>query len=392
MTVAAISSRIGFWRRSNVLRVSVLIIGVMLTCPASGWAEHGRASGEDLPPADAPVKAQVSLAPSQTSRKPEDVATKPVSTTNETGPRRPPARPEDRDFGVGPFAFLAYLLWQVYRWMPFSGTWYGETLFVVLAVTVFQVSFWPFLWKAVRRDITTLATGRVVGPAQHVLVIGILFLGLIFFLVYFGPDGFLFGDGRLVEVPRLAPGSRRLVLASLLVVHLTAVCLLAAPIYFLCFKMRSIPLSEAWPFRSRNLVSLYSGGGVFVSKRLWRNAEAEQLLSTLFGTTLCFFTGWPFVFLLLFARSLLWVNRKAKGERDTAWFWPLPASFYFYLFSVGIVILAVIGLAVPPPPNGRGIMEMRVPFVIIVLPWFLAEGARMTFVYIQHKQVFGRVI
>ncbi len=96
------------------------------------------------------------------------------------------AEPPDRDFGGGPLGFLSHLLWQGYRWFPLRNTPFGEVLYVAFVILLFQISWWPFLWRAVRHDLRILTSARLAGPVQNVVVFSSQLLGIALFMLLVG--------------------------------------------------------------------------------------------------------------------------------------------------------------------------------------------------------------
>ncbi len=85
------------------------------------------------------------------------------------------------DTGGGLSGFLTYVLWWLYQLYPFREAWFGPATFYGCVAALFRVSWWPFLWKAVSRDMRALAAGRRAAPVQNIASCLIELAGLVLF-------------------------------------------------------------------------------------------------------------------------------------------------------------------------------------------------------------------
>ena len=242
------------------------------------------------------------------------------------------------DTGGGLSGFIASLLWHVYVYFPFPGTWDWLLLVFVLAVAS-HVGFLPYLWKGVQADMKIFSEGKVLAESETYgsqtgwpLLSDMLCMWLLVWFFH-TPAGRTLLEGRAwlgSGAPSETAGGFFWVS---LIVHLVIFLPLAA---FGGFKpeKKVSQADRSGPFLDRGLESLYGGGGMIV--RQTEKGTLERLLAP------------PPV-----AVEILVVL--------------LPAHVLYWYWSIAS-------------------LSIMLSFTIAGL---LNEAVRMGFVYVLHKRTFG---
>ncbi len=305
------------------------------------------------------------------------------------GTRPRPAR--ERDFGSGPFGFFKYLLWQVSHRFPYHGTWTGRLLFQAFAAAAFRISFWPFLWRIVRRDMNLLQAGRYGPPAQNVMTLGIELVGLVFAIFLLQDNRWLYG--RLPSPGKLVWNSTAM--------HVVAWPCLVVALVPAVFMILFVALRHDGPGGSqppgslrptvhpvRNLFDLFTGGGQFVvraSQEAFREGR-HWADGPIMIIPLCLFPLWPIVLFMMFFKCFALFNRPEEGAPTVLHLWPLPTAFPM-LWASFIALFATMGFLVRR--EAEPLLGIVAGLTLFTAPWILTEGARMVFVCVLHKRTFG---
>ena len=241
------------------------------------------------------------------------------------------------DTGGGLSGFLAYALWHVYRYFPFSGTWDWLLLVFALAGLV-RVLFLPYLWKGVRADMKIFSEGRVLSGSEDSRqdVWPVLWdMACMWLLVWFfhTPAGRTFLEGRAwLSAAPPSEVDRGLVWLSI-TAHAALTVSFGGIGSAIEGKYKSLAPGRSQPYPDRSLLSLFCGGGAIVK----RMQDGSLPVSAVFPPT------W-FDVLLIFLAHLCY------------WYWSIVSLCVMLSFTVA-------GL--------------------------LTEAARMCFVYVLHKKTFG---
>ena len=241
------------------------------------------------------------------------------------------------DTGGGLSGFLASLLWHVYTYFPFQGTWDWLLLVFVLAVAS-HVVFLPYLWKAVQADMKIFSEGKVLAEESGSNQGFWPFLFNTFcmwLLIWF----FHTQAGRTLLEGREWLGSRAPSDTAggffwvSLIVHL-AICLPLGNLGGFIVEKKGSQADRSGPFLDRGLASLYGGGGIIV----WQTKK---------GTLDRFSAISPVaieILLVILPAHVLY------------WYWSIASLSIMLSFTIAGV---------------------------------LNEAVRMCFVYVLHKRTFG---
>ena len=237
------------------------------------------------------------------------------------------------DTGGGLSGFIASIIWQVYRYFPSSGRWDWLLLFFALALLGVAL-FWPYLWKAVAKDMQVLEDNEIYSSIQEtvLLVWGQVWQWLLIMFFYSDAGRALlegrqwFGSGSLSEV------SRTLFWITLGVDVVMEIVLLAL-VGLAAEQTDALATGTPMPFRERNIANLFCGGGTFY---FYQEDGSLEVSGT--GVMIALYPMVGFLGLI----------------------------FYWYWSAASILLMHTMSLAI-----------------------ILNEVVRMTFVYIHHKRTFG---
>ena len=239
------------------------------------------------------------------------------------------------DTGGGLSGFIAHGLWKLYQYFPSSGRWDWLLLVFLLAVLV-RVLYLPLLWKSVKADMDLLKEGKI--DVSHVTVITALWdIGSAFFLAWFfyTTAGQTFLPGRFGRPDAVATGLWFWLPLGGSIAVTGGVALLA---YLVYERNKAMGPSRSVPYADRRLLSLFGGGGVFTEPAAEGNGKVVPTDATTVTPVLM--------------ESMLFCS----------------AYMYYWYWSVASVTI----------------------FSAFILSGVLTEIVRMVFVYILHRQVFGR--
>ncbi len=296
-------------------------------------------------------------------------------------PAGPTAGDDSRppDFGEGVFGFLAFLMWHAYRCFPLPESPLKVYVFLVTLAVVVRISFWPFLWKAVRRDMRVLKSGRIAGPLQNTLSFGFEMISLGIFLACHWALERALGLSTSPFLPHLeiSPGIAWNLVVVLASLHVSLVVLVVVLAVAGHAKGRWLETDRSQPYRTRSMASLYAGGGMFLTISAKRKSEVSMTL--VFLGISCFFVGLFPLLLFTMLVGCFFGTRSAKSmERARCWEWPLAASLPLWWCTLMLVLETKTDWS-----------TMLYVFPAVAWPWALTEAARMVFVYILHKRTFG---
>ncbi len=264
------------------------------------------------------------------------------------------------DTGGGIPGFVAYLLWHIYRFFPFQGTWDWLVLVVFLAFLI-RLAHLPFLWRQVERDMQLLARREATrtfrrSAAKFCRRVGAPMLWVVLFVWLFGTSaGHTFSVGREFgpmrtnsagTEPWLTAAFAVLLLVTLIVNFLVLSVALTEPRKYKCLS-GTTPAPEPQAFRERTLPALFFGGGI-------REYAKKDDSPTPLEPDVCLGAEAPCCFLAMFVSAFLAGAVGAGRPLDTE----------------------------------QTPMMLALP-ALYALTYSLFEPVRMLFVYILHKRAFG---
>jgi hypothetical protein len=232
--------------------------------------------------------------------------------------------------GPGLTGFVAHLLWQVYRYFPSPGGADWVLLFVLIAVASHLV-FLPYLWRCVKRDMVAFKEGTRANRNDFwELASGFWGAGWMLLWVWFfsGTAGQSFLAGRRLAGIPAGESHAGFFWASLVIVGVLTVT------GSVLVAVAPRPWARgSYAYQTRCFRALYAGGGVIVDETgIAPGARVP-----------------PGALVFLAAPALLLYP----------WSWNRPVA-------VLVLVQCFVGAAV------------------------LMDGARVAFVYLQHRRVFGR--
>ena len=234
------------------------------------------------------------------------------------------------DTGGGLSGFIAWLLWQVYVYFPFQGTWDWVLLIFVLAVASHAV-FLPHLWKVIQSDMKSLSEHKREGLGQSVLpVLWHQFCMWMLVWCLHTEAGRTLLEGRSWISHRLPSDVAGGLFWVSLALHVVFVFSLIGLAEAVDEKRRSCHMDGTGPFSDRGFLSLFAGGGLALG--------TGQSATDNFGSPL-----------LLEAALITWAH-------VFYWYWSIASLTTILCFTVAAV---------------------------------LNEAVRMCFVFVLHKRQFG---
>ncbi len=236
------------------------------------------------------------------------------------------------DTGPGLSGFLGHYLWSIYAYFPSSGQWDWVLFFLALGIVV-HFAFLPYQWNVVKDDMKRLWEKKIEQPSQGIFSMFWALLWLLFFVWFFHTQaGHTFLAGRsLFFISELTRVNFWLLVGSALSIFVEFGVLMAIHDKINA-QNKALGLTKPQAYRQRNLRNLYAGGGIFL-----KIEKEEVIVDPSHGTVIM--------------------------EMFVFWF----AHLLFPIWSVASLVLLHA-------------------FLISAI---LADGCRMLFVYIQHKQTFG---
>jgi hypothetical protein len=252
------------------------------------------------------------------------------------------------DAGGGLSGFAAYVLWHIYVFFPFAGTWDWVLLLFLLAV-LNRIGYLPYVWNAVRADMAALKTGEWRFPGWN------MWFALWDLLTFVVLAWFLFqtSAGRTllqnrVWLTRSASDPDAITLTVSFVLHLALFGFMIYVAVDPAVRKTKPFLSQekSCPFPDRRPLSLWLGGGAFAM----RNANGTTVESG--GAPL-----YLFMFLLEMSAFNFIALCMLSEEGNPAFRSSARGAVWMLMFTIGALLL---------------------------------EAARMGFVWCQHKRTFGQ--
>jgi hypothetical protein len=237
--------------------------------------------------------------------------------------------------GTGLSGFLAHALQPLYDHFPFRDQFDWLVLFLLVGAVTYLL-FLPYLWKSIQADMACLRASHDHVPNQG-LVAGIWGFGCLAAMLWFfhteaGRTAFL-GRRELPLIGPLVETSRELYWFSLVFVVLV-LGLLAYLDGEASERNHALRLQRSRPARKRDFLSLYGGGGTYIS---------------LVG-------GVPAVQSTFTSSVVLWQALAILAAHLLYWYWSAASLLLMHCF----LLMAVLG-----------------------------DGVRVGFVYVLHRRTFG---